>query len=265
MPLERTSQQAFLTVTALLFVASAAATIAWCTSMSAMGELPMPGGWSMSMMWMRMPGQTWPGVAASFLGMWIVMMVAMMLPSIVPVLWRYRQTVGRAGTTHAGWLTALVGAGYFFVWTLLGAAVFPLGAALSAIAMREPVLSRAAPISIGAVVLIAGALHLTTWKARRVAFCWEARGSGRALSSAAGTAWRYGVCLGLHCGYTCAGLMAILLVVGVMDLRVMAVVTAAITGERLAPSGLRVGQAIAVVIVGAGLLLTAHAVGARFG
>jgi hypothetical protein len=38
-----------------------------------MGEMPMPGGWTMSMAWMRMPrqtsGQTWPGVAASFLGM----------------------------------------------------------------------------------------------------------------------------------------------------------------------------------------------------
>ena len=43
----------------------------------------MPGGWTMSMTWMRMPGQTWPGVAASFLGMWVVMMVAMMLPSLV--------------------------------------------------------------------------------------------------------------------------------------------------------------------------------------
>ena len=61
--------------------------------MSAMGEMPMPGGWTMSMAWMRMPGQTWPGAAASFFGMWIVMMVAMMLPSLVPMLWRYRQAV----------------------------------------------------------------------------------------------------------------------------------------------------------------------------
>jgi hypothetical protein len=28
--------------------------------MSALGEMPMPGGWTMSMAWMRMPGQTWP-------------------------------------------------------------------------------------------------------------------------------------------------------------------------------------------------------------
>ncbi len=89
------SERAFFGVSALLFAASAAATIVWCTSMSAMGGMPMPGGWTMSMAWMRMPGQTWPGAAASFVGMWIVMMVAMMLPSVVPMLWRYRQVVQR--------------------------------------------------------------------------------------------------------------------------------------------------------------------------
>ena len=45
------------------------------------------------MMWMRMPGQSWPGAALSFLGMWMVMMAAMMSPSFVPMLWRYRQAI----------------------------------------------------------------------------------------------------------------------------------------------------------------------------
>jgi hypothetical protein len=54
---ERTSERAFFGVSALLFAASAAATIVWCASMSAMGGMPMPGGWTMSMAWMRMPGQ----------------------------------------------------------------------------------------------------------------------------------------------------------------------------------------------------------------
>ena len=103
----RASQRAFFAVSALLFAASAALTIVWCASMSAMGGMPMPGGWTMSMAWMRMPGQTWPGAAASFLGMWVVMMVAMMLPSLVPMLWRYRQVVGRTDETRLDLLTAL--------------------------------------------------------------------------------------------------------------------------------------------------------------
>src|SRR5436190_22094220 len=120
----RPSQRAFLGVSALLFVVSAALTSAWSASMSAMGTMPMPGGWTMSMAWMRMPGQTWPGAAASFVGMWVVMMVAMMLPSLVPMLWRYRQAVGRTGETRLGRLTALVGVGYFVVWTVFGMAAF---------------------------------------------------------------------------------------------------------------------------------------------
>src|SRR5213079_2530490 len=112
-----------------------------------------PGGWTMSMAWMRMPGQTWPGAAASFVGMWIVMMAAMMLPSLIPMLWRYREALGRTGEAHIGRLTALAGAGYFFVWGVLGAAVFPLGVALAEIEMRHPAFSRAVPFAAGVAVL----------------------------------------------------------------------------------------------------------------
>jgi predicted metal-binding membrane protein len=136
------SDQAFLGVAALLFVASAATTIVWCASMSAMGGMPMPGGWTMSMAWMRMPGQSWPDAAAMFLGMWVVMMVAMMVPSLVPMLWRYRQAVAATGETRLGRLTALVSIGYFFVWTVSGAVVFAVGAAISAIAMSASRASR---------------------------------------------------------------------------------------------------------------------------
>ena len=257
---ERASQHAFFGISALLFAASAAATIVWCASMSAMGGMPMPGGWTMSMVWM--PGQTtWPGAAASFLGMWVVMMVAMMLPSLVPMLWRYRQAVGRTGETRLGRLTAVVGVGYFLVWTLFGVAAFPLGVALTAYEMQKPALARAVPIAVGVVVLIAGAIQFTAWKARHLACCRETPGGGRTLPADAGTAWRHGLRLGLHCSYCCAGLMAILLVIGVMDLRAMAAVAAAITVERLAPAGERAARAIGAVIVGLGLLVIARAAG----
>jgi predicted metal-binding membrane protein len=259
---ERASERAFFGVSALLFAASAAATIVWCASMSAMGGMPMPGGWTMSMAWMRMPGQTWSGAAASFLGMWVVMMMAMMLPSWVPMLWRYRQAVGRTGETRLGRLTALVGVGYFFVWTtVFGMAAFPLGVALAAIEMQLPALARAVPIAVGVVVLIAGSLQLTEWKARHLAWCRAAPGRGRTLPADAGTAWRHGLRLGLHCSRCCAGLMAILLVFGVMNLRAMAVVTAVITVERLAPASERVSRAIGAVVIGTGLFLIARAAG----
>ena len=258
---DRASQYAFLGVSALLLAASAAGTIVWWASMSAMGEMSMPGGWTMSMVWMRMPGQSWPAAAASFIGMWVVMMVAMMLPCLVPMLWRYRQALANIGRSRLGLLTALVGVAYFFVWTVFGTIAFPVGAALAAVEMQQPALARAVPIAVGMVVLIAGALQLTAWKARQLACCRAAAGRGCTLPGDVGTAWRYGLRLGLHCSSCCAALTTVLLVVGVMDLRVMAVVTAATTLERLAPAGQRVARAIGVLVVGAGMLLIARAAG----
>jgi predicted metal-binding membrane protein len=66
---------------------------------------------------------------------------------------------------------------------------------------------------------------------------------------------------GFHCANSCANLTAILLVIGVMDLRTMVIVTAAITVERLAPAGERVARVIGAVIVGTGFLLIARATG----
>lgn len=285
------SQRRFVGGSTLLFAAGAAVTILWCESMSQMGGMPMPGGWTMSMTWMLMPGQAWSAAATSFLGMWVAMMVTMMLPSLVPTLWRYRRTI--AGTENLGRLTVLAGLAYFVVWSVVGVVVFPVGVALATLEMREPALARAVPAVVGVVVALLGALQLTAWKARRLACCREALGC-RPLAAGAGVgagvaagvgaaagvgdagiaaaahpamgavtaadarhaaAWQHGLRLGLQCTACCANLMAIPLVVGVMDLRAMAVTTAAITLERLVPAGQRVARAIGVVMVGVGVAL----------
>jgi predicted metal-binding membrane protein len=248
------SQQSFLVVSALLFVASAALTVAWCGSMSAMRGMLMPGGWTMSMVWMRMPGQTWLSATASFVGMWVTMMVPMMMPSLVPMLQRYRETIGRDRETDLGRLTAMVGVGYYAVWIILGVAIFPLGVALASTEMRFPLLARAVPAATGTIIVIAGTLQFTRWKARHLAGCREGTACGHALEAHSGT-FR----LGLHCSFCCASLTAILLAVGAMDLRSMILVTGAITAERLAPAGQRVARLIGAVAVVAGVLLIARA------
>jgi predicted metal-binding membrane protein len=207
--------------------------------------------------------------------MWVVMMVAMMLPSLIGMLRRYRQAVGGTGVMPLGVLTALVAVGYFFVWTLFGMAVFPLGVTVAEVEMQQPALARAVPLAVGVVVLIAGTLQFSAWKARHLACCREASafararvtasygeagpGRGRMLPADARMALQHGLRLGLHCCQCCAGPMAILLVMGVMDLRAMAIVAAAITTERLAPAGERVARAIGTVVVGAGLFMIARA------
>jgi predicted metal-binding membrane protein len=258
---EQVSQRAFLGASLLLFILSSALTALWCNSMSAKRGMPMPGGWTMSMAWMRMPGQSWTQATVSFTGMWGMMMVAMMLPSLVPMLWRYRQSIGWAGQTLRGWLTALVGLGYFLVWTLFGLAVFLVGVTVAAVEMEQPAVARPVPLMAGLIVLLAGAIQFTKWKALRLACCREAPGRDRALPAHTGRAWRLGLHFGFHCGLSCANLTVILLVIGVMDLRAMAAVTAAISAERLAPAGEQVARVIGAVIVGAGLLMASRAVG----
>lgn len=240
-------ERIFTGTSVLLFFASAVTTIIWCSAMSTMSKGPLST-------------DTWFGNAASFLGIWIVMMVAMMLPSLVPMLWRYRKAVRTTDDARLGWMTILVGAGYFFVWSMIGIAVFALGVAAAAIETLLPAMTRAVPIAVGVVLLLAGALQFTQWKAHHLACCRAAPGSGRMLPPVAGTAWRFGLRLGCHCSYCCANLMMILVVTGMMDLRAMAIVTAAITAERFAVASEYVVRAIGTVVVGAGLYLITEAV-----
>jgi predicted metal-binding membrane protein len=218
--------------------------------------MAMPGGWTMSMAWMRMPGQTWADAAAMFMGMWIVMMVPMMLPSLVPMLSRYRDTVRARDERHLARLTALAGAGYFSAWTLFGACAYPLGLAVAATAMRWEAVSRLVPIATGGVLMLAGCVQLTGWKARQLARCRTAAPSASSTRSA----WSHGVRLGAHCILCCSGLMAALLVAGVMDLAAMAAVGAAISVERLAPKPTMVARTTGILLVALGSLALGRAV-----
>jgi predicted metal-binding membrane protein len=246
------SDRAFIFIAALVFVASAAVTVAWCGSMSDMPGMDMPGGWTMSMAWMRMPGQSWAGAAATFLGMWVVMMVAMMLPVLLPVLARYRRALGNRPRAS---LTATVAAGYFAVWTLTGLLVFPLGVLLAQWSMRDPAVSRVVPLAAGVGVIFAGLWQLTPWKAKQLACCrlaWHCADPRPNYSAA----WRHGLRLGARCVYCCAGLNAILLITGVMDLLAMALVMMAISAERLATAGEDVARVTGflVLVMGASLI-----------
>ena len=128
-------------------------------------------------------------------------------------------------------------------------------AALIALAILLPALSHALPAASGVVVLLAGVAQFSSWKARYLA-C-----SRVASPQIARSASMQGMRLGLDCIACCAGLTAVLLVNGVMDLRAMTLVTLAISAERLAPVPERVAQVIGVVAVVLGLWMLAHAIG----
>jgi predicted metal-binding membrane protein len=255
----RADQRVFIGILAVLFAASTALTITWCGTMSTMHGMPMPGGWNMSMMWMRMPGQSWAGSAAAFLGMWLAMMIAMMLLVLAPVLWRHARAISALNPARVGAPIALAGTAYFAVWTLFGAVVFLAGTVLAALEMQLPLLARAVPIASGAIVLIAGGAQFSAWKMHHLACCRTMPVCCEHMRADARAAWRHGLRLGVHCVHCCCGLTAVLLVSGVMDLRAMAFVSAAIAVERLAPVGAHAAKVVGVIVMAAGMLQVVRA------
>ena len=184
------------------------------------------------MTWMRMPGESWLAAALAFVGMWIAMMLAMMLPSLMPILWRYRRALIPSGAKYPNLLVTVMATAYFFVWSVLGFVVFPTGAILSQIVMRQPSLARVVPVAMCTVLLTAGVLQLSRWKAHQLACCKLAPAAPDELAKAS-CAWWYGVRLGVHCIYCCASLTAVLLVFGIMDLRAMAIAAIALPSNAL--------------------------------
>jgi len=99
--------------------------------------------------------------------------------------------------------------------------------------------------------MIAGIMQFTAWKARLLECC---RAAPPSTSSAnAKAAFGHGLKLGLHCIRCCLGFTAILLVLGVMDLRAMAAVTLGIIMERLSPAGRFMARNTGACVIAAGL------------
>jgi predicted metal-binding membrane protein len=251
-----TSERPLRVTCALLFIGSAAATIFLCRSMSGGALLST----SPSMAWMRMGNQTWAGAAASFLAMWSLMMVAMMVPALAPMLTTFRRSVRMRDEERLAAPTVVAGAAYFLVWCALGVVAWPIGVALTQAAERSPAVARALPVAAGVVVLLAGAIQLSPWKLRQLERCREDPDCCRRLRGEVGVAWRHGLHLGFHCLRCCLPYTLVLLATDVMNLGVMAAVTAGIALERTAPGAERVARGLGGGMVALGVVLLVRAV-----
>ena len=234
----------FLTLSGLLVMASAAGTIHWSRTMA--GGMAMPGGWTLSMVWTPMPGETWAGSAVRFVAMWLVMMVAMMLPPLLPILAGFRRNR----------LAALSGLAYFSVWALFGALVYALGSSVARAGLEWPAVARLAPLATGAALLVAGAMQVSAWKARQLALC---RACCAPASGDAAATLLHGVRFGMNCSLCCLGLMAVLLVGGMMKVAVVAAVAVAVSLERLGPRPVLLARAIGAVVMAMGALVVVRA------
>ena len=191
-----------------------------------------------------------------WLFMWTVMMTAMMLPSFVPSLIAYRRAIVSATQRRADVASLLLSAGYFVVWVGVGVGLLALDAAYSAFDTWRPVAGGIVPIGTALAVLFAGALQLSGWKARQLRHC--IGGERVPLSPTAAEAFRRGSTLGRCCVASCAPIMSLLLVTGIMDLRGMMGVTVAITIECVAPFGMRFVRPFGVALTVAGLTLVSR-------
>jgi len=254
---EATLPAEFIAVCVLAFVASVSATVYFCRSMCC--EMEMPGGWTMSMMWMRMHGQTWFGSATSFLLMWLAMMVAMMLPSALPMLLRVRNSLAQNGNRNPGAPAISAASGYFFVWLVAGAAVYVFGVAFASAAMRFEWVSRMTPALSGGALVAAGAMQFTDWKMSalrrcRDPLCCAALGNCAPLT----TGWDHGLKQGVSCFVCCAAPMLVLLALGTMNLLVMILVAATIAMEKLMPRPEPLVRLFGIAAIVIGLAVTIH-------
>jgi len=193
------------------------------------------------------PIGVWP-----FLAMWVLMMTAMMLPSVAPVAVSYLRAVGARGRTlaQAGHVVGLVG-GYLLVWAAVGLPAFGADRAFAALA--EPSAQTLVWLQVG-VLVVAGGYQFSSLKDRCLSHCRSPlsvllhlggfRGRGRDVRAGA---WHGGYCVGC-----CWSLMLVLVAVGVMNVIWMAVLAAVVFTEKNWFHGRRFSR-----IVGGGLLVFA--------
>ncbi|MGE5288278.1 MAG: DUF2182 domain-containing protein [Micromonosporaceae bacterium] len=191
---------------------------------------------------------------APFLGLWVLMMAAMMLPSVAPVAVLWTRLISGATAGPARVLrTGLFLGGYLLAWAGCGAVVFAALAGSGRLLTASPTAAKWLGV---AIFLAAGIYQLTPWKDWCLRRCRSPIG---ALMHYLGFKGRSrDLRVGLHHGATCAGccwgLMIVLIAVGVMNVAVMAALALVIFTEKLWRHGKPFGQAIGVLLAAIGVL-----------
>jgi predicted metal-binding membrane protein len=202
------------------------------------------------------PG-TDPGALGFFLGVWVVMMAAMMFPSIAPMVMMHvriqegRKARGQAAPVGA---TALFVAGYLITWTaagLVGYAIYQLGKTATGDLFAW---DNAGQYLAGGIIVAAAVYQLTALKETCLRHCrspfmflmehWKPGRIG---------AIRVGLLHGAWCVGCCWALMAALFALGVMSLGWMAFIAALIAIEKLLPWRVLANRGIALLLLALGL------------
>jgi predicted metal-binding membrane protein len=219
------------------------AILCWVYLWSGGGMEPMDG----------MAGMAAPPFAAIVL-MWWLMMGAMMLPAAAPAVLLYTQVRrhhGAAGSALPAPWTFL--AGYLTAWL-----AFSVAAALVQRLVASPEMRIHDQALIAIVLLAVGAYQLSPLKGACLSHC---RSPGHFFSRywRPGTfgALRLGLMHGAYCVGCCWLLMALLFAGGVMNLALVALLTVAVSAEKLLPNGRAVARISGMALIAGGLALSA--------
>jgi predicted metal-binding membrane protein len=178
-----------------------------------------------------------------FLGLWVTMMAAMMLPSTAPMALFF-------GHVSSARRTAIFLAGYLLAWTVYGVVAFALYRAIRALDVGFLAWDERGPLVAGAAIAFAGVYQLTPLKNVCLRQCraplhflrrrWRDGGFG---------ALGMGLEHGLFCVGCCSGLMLILFALGAMSLIWMALIAGLIFAEKVLPFGARLPAALALCFI----------------
>jgi len=197
------------------------------------------------------------GNALLYVLLWGVMMVAMMFPAIVPVVGLFSTIAGRKREQGVPFTPAWVFvAGYLVLWTLAGGVGYTVDLAIQSLPEVFPALRTYGLVIGGLTLIAAGVYQLTPLKYLCLSQC-------RSPMGFLLTSWRDGALgafrMGLHHGAYCLGccwsLMAVLFVVGTMNLAWMGILSMVIFVEKIVPRGVEMGKATGLALIALGLAM----------
>jgi predicted metal-binding membrane protein len=185
-----------------------------------------------------------------FVSGWTAMMVAMMIPATLPLILLYRVAArNRLSPVRAGVCTAALLAGYVAVWAAAGLPVY-------AYALAAENVGRFAAALPAVLLVIGGAYQFSSLKRSCHARCSSPLSflMQRWRPGTAG-ALRLGASHGVDCLGCCAGLMAGLVALGMMNLALVFTAALVVFAEKTLPEGHRVARPLGVLMVAGGVVL----------
>jgi predicted metal-binding membrane protein len=229
----------------ILFVALPVVCWSWIVVMARDMYGPMTGASA----WMMTPEWDAPHLALLW-AMWAVMMTGMMLPSAGPMILLAGDTDRSSGRRAGTRPTYLLALGYLVVWAVFSIAATVLQWQLGRLLVLTPMMEASSRTIAAAFLAVAGVYQWTPWKGACLAACQSPLAFlMRRWRSGAWGAFRMGLEHGAYCVGCCWALMLLLFAGGVMNLAVIAALTAFVAFEKLAPVGVHSARLSGLLLI----------------